>query len=84
MSNLIPNRETETRILALLQCTQAMINETDRLAAIIADLTQVDPSSETITEAVWNSQSPATAVMFLKGELPTAGGTGDRLNGVKA
>lgn len=71
--NLIPDRETECRILALLQCTQALNAETDRLAAIIAELLGIDPSDEAITEAVWNSQDPATAVMFLKGDLPDAG-----------
>lgn len=71
--NLIPDRETECRILALLQCTHAMLAETDRLAAIIAELIGEDPSGDTITEAVYNAQDPATAVMFLRGDLPTAG-----------
>lgn len=70
---LIPDRETECRILALLQCTHAMLAETDRLAAIIAELIGEDPSGDTITEAVYNAQDPATAVMFLRGDLPTAG-----------
>ena len=71
--SLIPDRETECRILALLQCTHALNAETDRLAAIIAELLGIDPSSDTITDAVWNSQDPATAVMFLKGDLPDPG-----------
>ena len=73
--NLIADRDTECRILALLQCTDAMLAETDRLAAIIADLLGIDPSHELITEAVYNAKSPATAVMFLKGDIPHAGGT---------
>lgn len=71
--SLIPDRETECRVLALLQCTHAMTAETDRLAAIIADLLGIDPSDDAITQAVWNSASPAEAVMYLKGELPDAG-----------
>lgn len=67
------NRETECRVLALLQCTQALLAETDRLAAIIAELVGIEPDSEAITEAVWNAQDPATAVMFLKGDIPDAG-----------
>lgn len=72
--NLIPDRETECRLLALLQCTHAMQVETDRLASIIADLIGVTPDSDVITEAIWNSDSPAEAVMFLKGDLPRAEG----------
>lgn len=72
--NLIPDRDTECRILALLQCTHALTAETDRLAAIIAELLEIDPSDDAITEAVWNSQDPATALMFLKGDLPDPGG----------
>lgn len=71
--NIIPNRETECRILALLQCTHALTTETDRLAAIMAELLGIDPGSDTITRAVWDSQDPATAVMYLKGDLPDPG-----------
>lgn len=73
-ANLIPDRETECRVLAMLQCTHAMITETDRLASLIAEAIGVDPSDELITEAVFNSQDPACAVMFLKGDLPHSGG----------
>ncbi|MEQ8292511.1 MAG: hypothetical protein RIA08_09915 [Roseovarius sp.] len=78
MSNppLIPDRHTECRILALLQCTHALTTETDRLAAIIAELLGIDPSDDAISEAVWNSESPATALMFLKGDLPHSGERG--------
>ena len=72
--NLIPDRETECRLLALLQCTHAMQVETDRLASIIADLIGVTPDSEAITDAIWNSDSPAEAVMYLKGDLPRSEG----------
>lgn len=73
MQNLIPDRDTECRLLALLQCTHAMLAETDRLAAIIAELINADPGDDLITEVVYNAQDPATAVMFLKGDLPNAG-----------
>jgi hypothetical protein len=71
--NLIPDRDTECRVLALLQCTHAMVMETDRLAGIIAEELGIDPMSDVITEAVFNAQDPATALMFLRGDLPTAG-----------
>ncbi|MGK7663347.1 MULTISPECIES: hypothetical protein [unclassified Marinovum] len=70
---LIKDRETECRVMALLQCTYAMIMETDRLASLIADLIGVEPSDEAITEAVYNAQNPHAAVMFLNGSLPHAG-----------
>lgn len=72
-TTLIKDRETECRVMALLQCTHAMIMETDRLASLIADLIGVEPSDEAITEAVYNAQSPHEAVMFLNGSLPHAG-----------
>ena len=42
--NLIADRDTECRVMALLQCTHAMIMETDRLASLIAELIGVEPS----------------------------------------
>lgn len=74
MSNsFIPSREIETRAYALLQCTHALNAETDRIAGLLADLLGVDPSSDVITDAVWNTNNPAEAVMYLKGELPAPG-----------
>lgn len=64
------SRETECRLLALFQCTHALIAETDRIAQLIAELSGIDPSDEVITDAVWNSASPGEAVMILKGDLP--------------
>lgn len=71
--NLIADRDTECRVMALLQCTHAMIMETDRLASLIAELIGVEPDDEAITEAVYNAQSPLDAVMYLNGSLPDAG-----------
>jgi len=70
--NLIPDPATECRVLALLLRTHAMVMETDRLAGIIAEELGIDPMSDEITEAVFNAQDPATALMFLRGDLPTA------------
>lgn len=73
-ASLIPDRDTECRVMALLQCTHALISETDRIAALIADLIRVEPDSDVITDVIWNSGSPAEGVMMLKGELPAGGG----------
>lgn len=70
MANLIPDRDTECRVYAMLTMAHALTAETDRIAALIADKLGIDPVDEAITEAVWNFDDAATALMFLKGDLP--------------
>ncbi|MCZ4351559.1 hypothetical protein O4H61_03435 [Roseovarius aestuarii] len=66
--SLIPNRETECRVYAMIQMAHTLTTETDRIATLIAELLDIDPSSEVITEAVWNADDPAHAMALLKGE----------------
>ncbi|WP_146585445.1 hypothetical protein [Puniceibacterium confluentis] len=61
---------TRARATCLLVMALALVAEADRMATLLADLCDLDPSCDEITEAVWNNTNVGEGIMILRGDLP--------------
>ena len=64
-----PQRDQlQERLLPLVRLGHCLVSETDRLAAQIAAIADLDPSAEAITDAIWNAKTPEDGVRILMGD----------------
>lgn len=69
MTQPLDNLEIRAQVHAMLIMAHALGTELDRIAALIADRSGLEPDSDLITEAVFNSTNAAEALMVLMGTL---------------
>ncbi|KMK63796.1 hypothetical protein [Puniceibacterium sp. IMCC21224] len=61
---------TRARANCLLIMAHALVAEADRIAGLLAEVCDLDPSSDQIIDAIWNQTEVGTGIMILRGDLP--------------